>query len=171
MKLDFSEIVGASRVFSCENTGWYSWPEELVGGELVAHYSVVRQNNEAVVLAGSLTGCCVGTCVSCGEKVNLAIQSEFAYTLTTKEEIISDLAEVEFEVDDLMTVYLEEPVVDVEELLREQAELSLPLRVECREDCKGICAGCGVLLNEQKCQCSPYDSTSPFAVLKKLSQR
>jgi uncharacterized protein len=41
----------------------------------------------------------------------------------------------------------------LEEVLREQVLLSLPLRTLCGEECKGLCPQCGKNLNQGACQC------------------
>lgn len=47
---------------------------------------------------------------------------------------------------------------DLDELLREDILLSLPTKILCREDCKGLCAYCGTNLNEKQCDCKkPID--------------
>jgi len=43
--------------------------------------------------------------------------------------------------------------IELEDVLREQILLALPLKVVCREDCRGICAGCGKNLNVEQCAC------------------
>jgi len=50
---------------------------------------------------------------------------------------------------------LEGQVVDFAQVLREQVDLALPYRALCREDCRGLCAGCGADLNESACHCQP----------------
>lgn len=170
MKLNFSDIFDVSQSFSCSNTGWCA----VSGGDacsVVAHYSVVRKNLETVVVEGRIEGSCVIGCDRCGEDVNVLLDTDFSYTVTTREEVVSELAEVEYDFEDVMTVYVQEPIVDIEAILHEQAELSIPLQILCHEDCKGLCTGCGVALDKEKCKCGPGECTSPFAVLKKLSQR
>lgn len=44
-------------------------------------------------------------------------------------------------------------IVDIGEDIRQEMILSIPQRVLCSQDCKGICAGCGVNLNIEKCKC------------------
>jgi uncharacterized protein len=41
----------------------------------------------------------------------------------------------------------------LEDVLREQVLLALPLKITCREDCKGLCPQCGVNLNQHQCSC------------------
>ena len=43
--------------------------------------------------------------------------------------------------------------IDPGEVVREELMLSVPDYVVCREDCKGICAGCGIDLNSGSCTC------------------
>jgi uncharacterized protein len=41
----------------------------------------------------------------------------------------------------------------LEDVLREQVLLSLPLRTLCKPDCKGLCPRCGANRNRQPCTC------------------
>ncbi|MCX5681113.1 MAG: DUF177 domain-containing protein [Candidatus Omnitrophica bacterium] len=43
--------------------------------------------------------------------------------------------------------------MDVGEDIREEIILGFPDKVLCAEECKGLCAGCGANLNNEKCQC------------------
>lgn len=44
-------------------------------------------------------------------------------------------------------------LVDFTEMVNEKLLLSFPVSVLCKEDCKGICSGCGVNLNHEDCKC------------------
>jgi uncharacterized protein len=93
------------------------------------------------------------------------------YLVTIRKEQALELGDIECSDEDTITLYLKEPEIDVDEILREQAYLAVPLKTLCSEDCKGICAGCGALLNSQVCCCSVDTPSSTFAVLKKLTNR
>lgn len=43
--------------------------------------------------------------------------------------------------------------IDLGEDIRQEVVLDIPSRLLCKEDCKGICFGCGVNLNTGKCKC------------------
>jgi uncharacterized protein len=58
--------------------------------------------------------------------------------------------------------------MDLSEAIREQVLLALPVRPLCREDCKGLCAGCGADLNQGSCGCQGEAVDPRFAVLKNL---
>jgi uncharacterized protein len=49
--------------------------------------------------------------------------------------------------------YLTGMDLDVDQLIYLEVLMSWPLKVLCREDCKGICSQCGQNLNEGTCQC------------------
>ena len=50
-------------------------------------------------------------------------------------------------------------VLDLSETVREELILSAPTFVLCRDDCRGLCPGCGEDLNVGSCRCRP--STDP----------
>ena len=58
--------------------------------------------------------------------------------------------------------------IDLTEAVQEQILLSLPLRPLCREDCKGLCPGCGEDLNKGACGCSGKAVDPRLAVLGNL---
>lgn len=68
--------------------------------------------------------------------------------------------------------------VDITEDIREELLLQIPTKILCREDCKGICQGCGADLNKEKCTCPDKDSSdgnddsgnSPWSALDNLSK-
>ncbi len=41
------------------------------------------------------------------------------------------------------------------DVLAEQVNLALPMKVLCREECRGLCPGCGTNLNREQCHCAP----------------
>jgi uncharacterized protein len=46
-----------------------------------------------------------------------------------------------------------EDKIDLTSDIYEYANLALPMKKVCREDCKGICPQCGLNLNESSCDC------------------
>lgn len=67
----------------------------------------------------------------------------------SKEDRIKDLDEIN---------YVTGCSLDVEQLVHNEILIHWPLRVLCKEDCRGICPKCGKDLNEGSCEC---DQTSP----------
>jgi uncharacterized protein len=56
----------------------------------------------------------------------------------------------------------------LEDMLREQVLLALPIKAICREDCKGLCPHCGRNLNEGQCSCSEPIADPRWAALKEI---
>ena len=44
-------------------------------------------------------------------------------------------------------------ILDMSEAIRQYFGLSMPFKLVCREDCKGLCLTCGADLNEADCPC------------------
>jgi uncharacterized protein len=56
----------------------------------------------------------------------------------------------------------------LEDSLREQVLLAVPLKALCREDCKGLCPHCGKNLNEGQCTCAEQVEEPRWAALKEI---
>ena len=70
--------------------------------------------------------------------------------------------------DDTDTSYYRDDMLDLNELLREQFYLALPMKPLCREGCLGLCPQCGVDRNTNTCDCRPDWQDPRFAALKTL---
>ena len=67
-------------------------------------------------------------------------------------------------------ILLEDGCVDVGELARTAFILGMDTKTLCSEDCKGICPGCGVNLNQGSCTCKK-EVDPRLAVLAKLLEK
>lgn len=65
---------------------------------------------------------------------------------------------------------LDNGTVDLSELARETFILNMPSKTLCREDCRGLCSGCGVNLNYEKCRCKKEVDPRLAALAKILEQ-
>jgi uncharacterized protein len=59
----------------------------------------------------------------------------------------------------------------LEDVLREQVLLSLPLKTLCKPDCKGLCPRCGANRNSQPCSCDVGPSDPRWEALAGLRGR
>lgn len=59
----------------------------------------------------------------------------------------------------------------LEDALREQVLLALPLKVVCREDCRGLCPSCGTNLNVQQCSCMAPIADPRWAALQEIRRK
>ncbi len=65
-------------------------------------------------------------------------------------------------------VELEGTLLNVDNIVKNNIVVELPIRFLCQEDCKGICSSCGADLNITECNCKHEHFDERFAVLKKL---
>lgn len=80
------------------------------------------------------------------------------------------LAEEKQEEDNEDIVLLEKDEVDLAELARTAFILDMDTKTLCSEDCKGLCPGCGVNLNEEPCRCKKAVDPRLAALAKLLDQ-
>jgi uncharacterized protein len=84
--------------------------------------------------------------------------------LSCEGKFTGDVLDKEPEDEDEVEVFpLEGTYCDLDEMIRHEIVLSLPMKPLCREDCKGLCPTCGKNLNEGVCDCaSPEEPSSRF---------
>lgn len=91
----------------------------------------------------------IAECARCLKSVSLEISEKlmYLYHLQSVEEFEG--------LDDYMPVEVEYfgHVIDVMPQIQESIFTLLPMKVLCKEDCKGICPNCGKDLNESECNC------------------
>jgi DUF177 domain-containing protein len=59
----------------------------------------------------------------------------------------------------------------LEDVLREQVLLAIPLKTICREDCKGLCPHCGKNLNVEQCNCAEPMEDPRWSALKDIREK
>ncbi|MBQ7568694.1 DUF177 domain-containing protein [bacterium] len=70
---------------------------------------------------------------------------------------------------DKLCVFAYEDRLELDEVLRQNILASLPFFPLCKEDCRGVCSGCGADLNLEACTCSHEKEIDPrWEVLKKF---
>ena len=63
----------------------------------------------------------------------------------------------------------EQHVLDLTEAVRQYALLAVPMKPLCRQDCAGLCSGCGRNLNLGPCGCPPRQVDPRWVALTKLT--
>jgi uncharacterized protein len=110
---------------------------------------------EGLVATGTATVDWVGACRRCLQEVPGLAVAEFRELFEEKP--------TEGE-----SYPLRHEQVDLEPLAREVVLLELPQAPLCREECLGLCPGCGADLNEGPCDCVPDDRDPRWAALDVL---
>lgn len=79
------------------------------------------------------------------------VKADFGYMCSRCLEDFHEVQELDYDFDFEVTPDLE--YIDLGEEIRQEMILANPSRILCKDDCKGICLGCGVNLNVEKCKC------------------
>lgn len=168
MKVSFSEITAEGLHKVIENCGSFAEPGIVVKVKPVADVTLVLVNENTVKLNGTIRAVMDLSCARCGQPVAFELYADYYYIFRLGEDSSLIQKDVECSDEDYCVVYLDEPTIDIEEVLQEQLTLSIPDKLLCSEDCKGLCHKCGALLAADSCSCVEKNSDSPFAILKKL---
>ena len=115
--------------------------------------------------AGRIRGEVEGTCARCLEPFGMTLDQAAQFVLVPQR---AELAEHELAADDLALSYYAGEEVELAPLFVEQAILALPTRALCREDCRGLCPGCGVNRNRETCGCGAPAPDPRLAALRQL---
>lgn len=100
-------------------------------------------------------------CSRCVEAVKIDLNPLVSLVLSPGDKLSG-------EDDDLEHETYQDDEVDLSNYLREQVAISLPIKVICNDDCKGLCTVCGTNLNLEDCECDKEQVDPRFAVLKNL---
>lgn len=85
-----------------------------------------------------------GLCDRCADEI------EKDFTITVNKIIVEELQNIAND-DDYIVV--DNQILDLDELVNEEISLSLPSKILCSDECKGLCPKCGTNLNVNKCDC------------------
>ena len=138
--------------------------------ELVEEHHGKHQIIKDIRLRGRLSADFELQCARCLEPVQQAIARDFELlyrplgTDAGRDELSVTDAEAEIG-------YYQGDGILLEDVLREQVLLALPLKVTCREDCKGLCLHCGKNLNEEQCSCAVPMEDPRWAALKEVRSK
>jgi len=92
-------------------------------------------------------------CSRCLEPFRLPVDAAFDLRYHPASEM-SSVEESGIEEEDLETSYYRDEQIDLNELMREQFYLALPMKPLCQDGCRGLCPQCGTNLNQGACDCA-----------------
>lgn len=79
--------------------------------------------------------------------------------------------ERELGADDLSIGFYQGETIDLDDVVREQVELALPMSRLCTENCEGLCPDCGANLNDAECACKLNRTDERWAALGELKSK
>jgi uncharacterized protein len=109
-------------------------------------------------------------CARCVEPVEISLSAEFDLIFRPAG-ADAEAPERSITAPETEIGYYQKDSLWLEDVLREQVLLSLPVRTLCKPDCKGLCPRCGANRNIQPCHCEEGPSDPRWEALAGLRGR
>lgn len=123
---------------------------------------------EEIRVHGHLHAGMEGVCDRCLETIGLVVDTAFDVCYRPARFVNPEAAEVEIAEADSDIAFYQGDGIGLEDVLREQVMLAVPMQRLCREDCRGICAVCGQNRNLKPCDCQVKLADDRWAALKEI---
>jgi uncharacterized protein len=138
--------------------------------EVLQEYRGPKDIVADIRLRGRFAGSFRVPCARCVEPVEIPLAAEFdlIFRPTSAD---SDAPERSITAPETEIGYYQKDSLSLEDVLREQVLLSLPVRTLCKPDCKGLCPRCGENRNSQPCSCDEGPSDPRWQALAGLCDR
>ena len=165
--IDFKEEFAAGAIELGEEVRQATVLKAVGRAQLVEERHGKHQIIQDIRLKGDLSTRLELACARCLEPVALDVQRDFELLYRPqgsdagREELSVTAAEAEVS-------YYEGEGVLLEDVLREQILLAVPLKAICKEDCKGLCPHCGKNLNAGQCFCQEPVEDPRWNALKEI---
>jgi uncharacterized protein len=122
---------------------------------------LVNQENEHLLITGTVDMEVSIPCARCLEDVPTHLHFDIDKTLDIKDGTVVDEEMEE-------TDYLIGFELDVDRFVYAEILVNWPMRVLCKEDCKGICKVCGMNLNSGACNCQRTELDPRMAAIQDI---
>ena len=138
--------------------------------ELVQEHHGKHQLINDIRVAGGFSARLELACARCLEPISRDVAKNFDL-LYRPQGIDAGREELSVTAAEAEVGYYQGQGLLLEDVLREQILLVLPLKAICREDCRGLCPHCGSNLNLEQCQCAEPLEDPRWEALKNIRQR
>jgi uncharacterized protein len=151
--------------------GWWTADQEddsILGFDRPMNVqATLGRTGDKYVLDGRLHGGVLLRCDRCLEAYHFDVEHNYTLFLARRD---SDKNETEVRLSDadLSVDFITGEEVNVDDIIREQIYLSLPMKSLCNDNCAGLCPACGANLNKQKCGCLRKTGHPGFSALRNL---
>ncbi len=112
----------------------------------------IIKKEDKVVVQGKVNTVIEVECSRCLTFYPEKIESSFDLILYPEEDYEFN-EDTELTDDDINTIFFKEGIIDIDSIIIDQINLSIPYKPLCSEECKGLCPVCGKNLNEGLCGC------------------
>jgi uncharacterized protein len=134
---------------------------------VVTGTAAFHEATEEIELQGHLRMELRAACDRCLEAFPLPIESDFKLIYQPLTES-APAQEIEISAGDAEIGFYQGSGLELNEVIKEQILLALPMQLVCRKDCLGLCPYCGQNRNTTICDCKAETGDLRWAALKNL---
>jgi uncharacterized protein len=164
-KLRFDEVFEPGQIdFTGENLEQGSALRAAGSAELLPH------SGGELRIQGQYSVEMLAQCDRCLGRTRLPLEGRFDLFYRPVSQIARQ-EEVEIDEGEAEIGFYENGGLELEDILREQVLLALPMQKICQGSCKGICPVCGKNRNEFACDCKPDHIDDRWGALRHLTRR
>jgi uncharacterized protein len=132
---------------------------------------VLNHKGSDLYIKGSLSTLMKLRCSRCAKEIVKDLSAAFDLSYLPQPEWPAQDIEVEIKYEDMDVAFYDGMTFDVNLMILEQIELSMPMKIICKEDCKGLCFQCGTDLNEGTCACSREELDARMGALLEFRKK
>ena len=147
-----------------EKTFSYMGNEYEIKGNTVADMKLSNIGTGTVLVEGSVTALMIIPCDRCLKDVKVSVSADFAHQVTSPDQEKGATEEASDEEQNFVSGY----ELDTDALISNEILIHMPVKVLCKDDCKGICSVCGHDLNEGECGCDRFVPDPRMAAIKDI---
>ncbi len=165
--VDFKQEFAPNAIDLGDELGQVAVLKSAGRAQLVEEHHGKHQIIQDIRVKGGLSTRLEWACARCLEPVTLDVKRDFDL-LYRPLGVDAGRAELSVTAAEAEVSYYEGEGLLLEDVLREQVLLAVPLKALCREDCKGLCPHCGKNLNHGECSCAEPVEDPRWNALKEI---
>lgn len=130
----------------------------------------LRRRNQDIDVRGNIETSINAFCDRCLAEIKIDVESKFNL-ICLAEEKLSQTDELILERHELDFSFYRDNQLNLDDIVKEQIELAMPMSNLCKENCLGLCSQCGQDLNQKKCDCVSKDVDLRWSALTELKNK
>ena len=151
-----------------EKTFSYMGNEYEIKGDTVADMKLSNIGTGTVLVEGSVTALMIIPCDRCLKDVKVSVSADFAHQVTSPDQEKGATEEASDDTSDEEQNFVSGYELDTDALISNEILIHMPVKVLCKDDCKGICSVCGHDLYEGECGCDRFVPDPRMAAIKDI---
>lgn len=121
----------------------------------------ITPEDDRYFIQGDVKGRVQVECGRCLAPIEVAVTAACAIDVVPLPDEVSGEEKGALGRGELEVMFYSGPTLDLDDVVREQLLLNIPMRTLCREGCLGLCPVCGKNRNEAPCGCSEPSVVDP----------